>query len=110
MRSYYTRTAVVLGEAKFTAIHVALRYLIKFHDWDRVKTKFERMKGVHETMLPSYLDEFSVAGTSWKYSFHSSSKSVSGHCSQVPRLGFRVAPSAVVSSPDPTLLRGETVW
>ena len=35
-----------------------------------------------------------MAGTSWKYSFHSSGKSVSGHCSLVPRLGFRVAPSA----------------
>ena len=29
-----------------------------------------------------------MAGMSWKYSFHSSGKSVSGHCSQVPRLGF----------------------
>ena len=35
-----------------------------------------------------------VAGTSWKYCFHSSGKSVSGHCSQVRRLGSRVAPSA----------------
>ena len=35
-----------------------------------------------------------LAGTSRKYSFHSSGKSVSGHCSQVTRLGFRVAPSA----------------
>ena len=61
--------------------------------WNRVKTKFKRMKSVHESMLPSYLDEF-VAGTSWKYCFHSSGKSVSGHCSQVPRLGSRVAPSA----------------
>lgn len=26
--------------------------------WNRVKTKFKRMKGVHEEMLPSYLDEF----------------------------------------------------
>ena len=26
--------------------------------WNRVKTKFKRMKGVHETMLDSYLDEF----------------------------------------------------
>ena len=26
--------------------------------WNRVKTKFKRMKGVHETMLLSYLDEF----------------------------------------------------
>ncbi len=26
--------------------------------WNRVKTKFKRMKGVHEVMLPSYLDEF----------------------------------------------------
>ena len=26
--------------------------------WNRVKTKFKRMKGVHESMLPSYLDEF----------------------------------------------------
>ena len=26
--------------------------------WNRVKTKFKRMKGVHETMLPSYLDKF----------------------------------------------------
>ena len=26
--------------------------------WNRVKTKFKRMKGVHEFMLPSYLDEF----------------------------------------------------
>jgi len=25
--------------------------------WNRVKTKFKRMKGVHESMLPSYLDE-----------------------------------------------------
>ena len=45
-----------------------------------------------------YLDEFiSVAGTSWKHCLHSSGKSVSGHCAQVPRLknvGFRVVPSA----------------
>ena len=26
--------------------------------WNRVKTKFKWMKGVHENMLPSYLDEF----------------------------------------------------
>ena len=26
--------------------------------WNRVKTKFKRMKGVHETMLSSYMDEF----------------------------------------------------
>ena len=26
--------------------------------WNRVKTKFKRMKGVHEDMLTSYLDEF----------------------------------------------------
>ena len=26
--------------------------------WNRVKTKFKHMKGVHETMLASYLDEF----------------------------------------------------
>ena len=26
--------------------------------WNRVKTKFKRMKGVHEEMLSSYLDEF----------------------------------------------------
>ena len=26
--------------------------------WNRVKTKFKRMKGVHETMLESYSDEF----------------------------------------------------
>ena len=26
--------------------------------WNRVKGKFKRMKGVHETMLNSYLDEF----------------------------------------------------
>ena len=26
--------------------------------WNRVKTKFKRMKGVHEVMLTSYLDEF----------------------------------------------------
>ena len=26
--------------------------------WNRVKTKFKRMKGVHEQMLSSYLDEF----------------------------------------------------
>ena len=26
--------------------------------WNRVKTKFKRMKGVHEAMLSSYLDEF----------------------------------------------------
>ena len=26
--------------------------------WNRVKGKFKRMKGVHATMLPSYLDEF----------------------------------------------------
>ena len=26
--------------------------------WNRVKTKFKRMKGVHLTHLPSYLDEF----------------------------------------------------
>jgi transposase-like protein len=26
--------------------------------WNRVKTKFKRMKGVQETMLSSYLDEF----------------------------------------------------
>ena len=26
--------------------------------WNRVKTKFKRMKGVQETMLASYLDEF----------------------------------------------------
>ena len=26
--------------------------------WNRVKTKIKRMKGVHETMLNSYLDEF----------------------------------------------------
>ena len=35
-----------------------------------------------------------VAGTSWKYRFLSSGKSVLGHCSQVPCLGFHVAPSA----------------
>ena len=26
--------------------------------WNRVKTKFKRMKGVHESMISSYLDEF----------------------------------------------------
>ena len=26
--------------------------------WNRVKTTFKRMKGVHESMLSSYLDEF----------------------------------------------------
>ena len=26
--------------------------------WSRVKRKFKRMKGVHEEMLPSYIDEF----------------------------------------------------
>ena len=26
--------------------------------WNRVKTKFKRMKGVHDTMLSSYLDEY----------------------------------------------------
>ena len=26
--------------------------------WNLVKTKFKRMKGVHENILPSYLDEF----------------------------------------------------
>ena len=26
--------------------------------WNRVKTKFKRMKGVHEEMLGSYIDEF----------------------------------------------------
>lgn len=26
--------------------------------WNRVKTKFKRMKGVHEEMLSSYMDEF----------------------------------------------------
>lgn len=26
--------------------------------WNRVKTKIKRMKGVHESMLNSYLDEF----------------------------------------------------
>lgn len=26
--------------------------------WNRVKTKFKRMKGVHDTMITSYLDEF----------------------------------------------------
>ena len=26
--------------------------------WNRVKTKFKRMKGVHESMLGSYMDEF----------------------------------------------------
>ena len=26
--------------------------------WNRVKGKFKRMKGVHESMLNSYLDEF----------------------------------------------------
>lgn len=26
--------------------------------WNRVKTKFKRMKGVQETMIPSYLDEY----------------------------------------------------
>ena len=26
--------------------------------WNRVKTKFKRMKGVHATMLDSHLDEF----------------------------------------------------
>ena len=26
--------------------------------WNRVRGKFKRMKGVHEDMLPSYLDEF----------------------------------------------------
>ena len=26
--------------------------------WNRVKTKFKRMKGVHEQMLSSYFDEF----------------------------------------------------
>ena len=26
--------------------------------WNRVKTKFKRMKGVQDTMLSSYLDEF----------------------------------------------------
>ena len=25
--------------------------------WNRVKTKFKRMKGVHESMLGSYMDE-----------------------------------------------------
>ena len=38
-----------------------------------------------------------LAGTSWKHCLHSSGKSVSGHCAQVPRLknvGFRVVPSA----------------
>ena len=63
--------------------------------WNRVKTKFKRMKGVHESMVPSYLDEFM-----WRErhgstaSVHSSGKSMSGHCSQVPCLGSRVAPSA----------------
>ena len=26
--------------------------------WNRVKRKFKRMKGVHESMMSSYLDEF----------------------------------------------------
>lgn len=26
--------------------------------WNRVKTKFKRMRGMHQSMLPSYLDEF----------------------------------------------------
>ena len=26
--------------------------------WNRMKTKLERMKGCHQTELPSYLDEF----------------------------------------------------
>ena len=26
--------------------------------WNQVKTKFKRMKGVHDTMLSSYLDEY----------------------------------------------------
>ena len=26
--------------------------------WNRVKTNFKQMKGVHKTMLPLYLDEF----------------------------------------------------
>jgi len=30
---------------------------IKSH-WNRVKSKFKRMKGVHEDMLSSYLDDF----------------------------------------------------
>ena len=29
--------------------------------WNRVKTKFKRMKGVQESMLSSYLDEFGVS-------------------------------------------------
>ena len=33
--------------------------------WNRVKTKFKRMKGVHETMLSSYLDEVYVEGVTW---------------------------------------------
>jgi len=39
-----------------------------------------------------------VAGTSWKHCLHSSGKSVSGHCTQVPRLknvGFHIVPSVV---------------
>ena len=38
-------------------LHVIWRFDIESY-WNRVKTKFKRMKGVQDTMLSSYLDEF----------------------------------------------------
>ena len=55
--------------------------------WNQVKTKFKRMKGVHDTMLSSYLDEYM-----WRErhgqtgSTACNEQSIQGYRPEVPRL------------------------
>ena len=55
----------------FVSIHATVNHSLEFVNpvtrvhtqhvesyWNQVKTKFKRMKGVHDTMLSSYLDEY----------------------------------------------------
>lgn len=67
MWAAYNRVAQLPGVSQ----HGSVNHSVEFVDrqtgvhtnhiesyWNRVKTKFKRMKGCHQTQLPSYLDEF----------------------------------------------------
>ena len=63
----YQQVANMSGVAQYQSVNHSLSFVdpttgvhtqnIESY-WNRVKTKFKRMKGVHEQMLSSYLDEF----------------------------------------------------
>ena len=68
--------------------------------WNRVKTKFKRMKGVHESMVPSYLDEFM-----WRERHGSTaSTALASLCRDIAlRYPFRIPRCTICWSTSPTV-------